>query len=472
MESTVLMKIIGIDVVDTLSGKLARGRTVTLRGDRIECIEPTTEHDDHPGAIDGRGKYLIPGFLDMHAHVLEDEHPEDALDLMLAHGITGWRQMSGSSSLLAQRRDGTLCVGPHAPALLAMPGQILTTANAASPDEARAEVRRQREQGADFIKTIRVSPKAFLAALDEASRLGLPYVGHLSPGVDAREAARRGMRSIEHLGPVELQLMSCSHKEWLIRALQRFQQPSHAATLSRASLKTAAANPILFRLESDGSALQKTQRLLDSYSEKKAEGLAQLMAHTGTWQVPTLIRNDTMQSCDEPRFTEHPSLRYVRKKTRELWTTTAKVFSSRVDAAARVTLDALMQCELRLVRLFEDAGVPMLTGTDYGGAFVVAGWALHQELDLLERSGLGALRVLQLATLEGARFMKREDSMGTVEVGKAADLVLLERNPLDRVAHLHLVAGVIRGGQYHSKHTLEVLKEAVAERVAAADENG
>ena len=291
-----------------------------------------------PECIDGSGHYLVPGYLDMHAHVLEDEHPEDALQLMLAHGITGWRQMSGSPELLAARKQGQLPLSTETPALLAMPGRILTTANAAAPEQAVAEVARQKAAGADFIKTINVRPEAFFAALQEAKRQGLPYAGHLSPGVDAVKAASAGMRSIEHLGPTELQLIGCSSKAWFIRIVQMFSHAATPADMTAEALKSAAANPIVFRLQRDPAALAKTQRLLDSFSERKAGALAKAMVANDTWQVPTLIRNETMQFADDPRFTESADMRFIRRSKRDFWSSITRQFSSRVDAAGRRTL--------------------------------------------------------------------------------------------------------------------------------------
>ena len=143
-----------------------------------------------------------------------------------------------------------------------MPGQILTSANAANVNQAVAEVERQKTGGADFIKTIFVQPKVFFAALQEANRQNLPYVGHLSPGVDAAKAAAAGMRSIEHLGPSELQLISCSKREWFIRIALAMQRRRTSSEHIDNSMKLAAANPILFRLQRDPHALVKTQVLL------------------------------------------------------------------------------------------------------------------------------------------------------------------------------------------------------------------
>lgn len=105
----------------------------------------------------------------------------------------------------------------------------------------------------------------------------------------------------------------------------------------------------------------------------------------------------------------------------------------------------------------------MLAGSDACGAvWEIPGYALHQEFDLLAEAGLAPLRILQMTTLNGAEFLGTTASMGTVEVGKNADLVLLGANPVEDAAHLHDVAGVVRAGRYHSAAELDGIKRHVA----------
>lgn len=139
------------------------------------------------------------------------------LALMLANGITGFRQMSGSADLLEERREHRLPLGSAAPALLTMPGEILTPMNASSPKAAIATIRKQKAEGADFIKVGLVDPATFCAAETEAHKLDLPFVGHMQQGVDAAAASQRGMRAIEHLGPGDTVLVSCSSDEQALR---------------------------------------------------------------------------------------------------------------------------------------------------------------------------------------------------------------------------------------------------------------
>ncbi len=277
------------------------------------------------------------------------------------------------------------------------------------------------------------------------------------------------MRAIEHLGPADMQLISCSVAETQIREAMAHQPPppqmppEAVAKMGRLMI----ASPTLGRVMANPEALSRTQKLLDTYNEGKCKALAQVFVTNNTWQVPTLIRLETMQQADDARFTQAPELEYIPRDVRGYWTGVAQQFTAKVTPEMRGTLKQLLAAELRMTKTFDEAGVSMLAGSDYGGIWVIPGVSLHQEFDLLDQAGLSPLRVLQMTTLDGARFLHHEATAGTVEEGKAANLVLLEKNPLERVANLHTVDAVVRGGRYYAKGDLEGLKKRVASHVAA-----
>ncbi len=462
----------GVTVVNTRTGELTPDMAVLVAQGKVQRIAPArTLHGGE--AVEAQGKFLVPGFLDMHTHVLQQEHAvESSSALMLVHGITGIRQMAGTTAMLRKRKEGTLSLGRHAPELLALCGELLTPVNADTPEAGVAEVQRQKKEGADFIKTIFVSPKTFFATLQEANRQGLPYDGHMSPGVSLFEASRHGMAAIEHLGPTELTLIATSTKGWLINLLLKLKPPKppdiSAEAMEKAG-KIMIANPILGRLNADGDALTKTRRLIDSYSERKARALSATFVRHGTWQCPTLIRDATMRLGDDPIYTASPNLRYVSGTTRAFWGSVAEMFSRKVPPDGRDTLKRMGAMELKLTRLYDECGVKMMTGTDFGGGWVVPGVSLHQEFDLLEKAGLKPLRILQMTTLNGAEFLKRESTMGTVEAGKNADLVLLDGNPLESAQNLHRLHAVVRAGSFYPRQALDDLKEQVAGRFLAEE---
>lgn len=184
----------GVTVVDTHDGHLTPNTSMLLRGGKIISLTPTGPTPpvgaEAARVIDARGKFVVPGYLEMHAHPLISRDVPGSLALFLANGITGFRQMNGTPELLAQRRAGTLPLGPDAPELLAMPGEVLTPLNAGSPEAAVKEVQKQKAEGADFIKVITVGVPTFFAAQAEAKRQGLPFVGHLPEGVPVEQASR------------------------------------------------------------------------------------------------------------------------------------------------------------------------------------------------------------------------------------------------------------------------------------------
>ena len=126
--------------------------------------------------------------------------------------------------------------------------------------------------------------------------------------------------------------------------------------------------------------------------------------------------------------------------------------------AAKQTIRDLYPRQLALVKLLDQAGVKMMTGTDLGGGWVIPGFSLHQEFDELEKAGLAPLEVLQMTTLNGAEFLGRTSTMGRVAPGVDADLVLLDADPIQSVQNLHRIGGVVRAGFYYSNPDLEALK--------------
>ena len=238
---------------------------------------------------------------------------------MLANGITGYRQMSGSPELLQARRDGKLDF-PLGPELLALPGTILTDSLTPTPEAAAAEVRKQKSQGADFIKEVGVSSANFYGALNEARALGIPYAGHLQPDVDVRVAAA-GMQSIEHMGPKEAVLLGCSSDEVAIRQFIA-QTPAKPPQIGPGSaaiaemITRAIANPVMATAPRQFVSMQ---RVLNSYDEAKCRDLAATFVNDGTWQVPTLIRLRTMSIPADPAYVNDPNLGFIAPATRQMW---------------------------------------------------------------------------------------------------------------------------------------------------------
>lgn len=470
----------GVTVVDTHDGKLSPNMAVFVRNGKIAKIVPATSAtaDGSAVVIDARGKYLVPGFNDFHAHPLSSSDPQGSLTLMIANGITGFREMGAWNNSHERRRQGTL-VPIGAPELLELASETLTPLNAATPPIAVAEVQKQLKAGADFVKIIEYSPAVFDAIATECKRVNARFLGHLSPAVDVRYAIKAGMKSLEHLGPRDAILLGCSTEETALRpvppprpagaspatvaapanALPRSNGPIPADVIAR-----SVANPVLSTTTAE---LGRYKRVIETYNESKMQDLAGAFVAAGTWQVPTLIRVRTMDMGNDAVYRNDPNLMYVPAKTRSMWQELSKQFDTTFAPDARETLKRLYVQAAATVKPFKRAGANMMAGSDFGGGFVVAGFGLHNEFDLLEQAGLTPLDVLQMTTLNGAKFLGREATMGSVAVGKDANLVLLDANPIASVQHLHRIHGVMRAGTYYPATALAGMKQHTAERVAA-----
>lgn len=453
----------GVTVVDTRDGKLAAQRSVVIRGEKITEIGAAgrIRLPENARRIDARGKYLVPGYLDMHAHPLDPAEPALSLPLMISYGITGYRQMGGSPEMLKRKREGSLPSG-IVPRALAIPGMVLAGPAVATPEGARAVVRKQGEDGADFIKAVDMPEPAFFAAMEEARRLGLPFVGHLPPAIDVRAAANGGMKAIEHLGPHVSILEACSTQEEVIRARLRSIPPGGskiAFDLPREQLERLTANPVLL---TPPPFYKLIDLILATQDDAKCRDLARTLVTAGNWQVPTLIREKSMQFGNDAYFRDDLRLRYVSPAKRKLWLEVGVDFEAKLTAEQKRIMAQLFERQLALVKLFDAAGVKMLAGSDMGGAWLIPGVSLHQEFDLLAQAGLSPLRILQMTTLYGAQFLGRENELGTVERGKNADLVLLHGNPLSSVQNLHRIAGVVIAGRYLGADELSRMQENVA----------
>jgi imidazolonepropionase-like amidohydrolase len=462
-----------VTIVDTGDGTLAPGVDVLVADGGIRAIT-TTDPDAviAPTAadaevVDGSGKYLIPGFLDMHAHPLTDRHPAGGLELMLAHGITGFRQMGGSPQLLRERSAGTLPLPADSPEVVALPGALLTPLNAGTIPDAVAAVREQAAAGADFIKIALITPDVFFPAVAEARKLGIPVAGHLPAGIDVSRASRAGIRTIEHLGPGLTILAGCSTDEVslaeAIAGLPALRLPSvklpFMERILMRVLRKVVINPVN---RSTPAEIEILQQAVDTFSEERAAELAEQFAEDGTWQVPTLIRLRTQYLCDAPEFSHDPDLQYMAESTTKTWQSATSTFVKKFPPPSRATFRAAYEVLVRMTKIFNDGGVQMLAGSDaVGAAWEVPGPSLHREFDELARAGLPALRILQMTTRDAAEFLGATATMGSVEVGKNADLVLLGANPVDGAANLHRVSAVVRGGRHYSTADLDDLKDRV-----------
>lgn len=394
------------------------------------------------------GKFLIPGLWDMHVHIQETER---SFPMFIANGVTGVRNMGGNMEKLFQWREEVTSGKILGPRIVTC-GPVVDGPQPANPDhaiavhdaaEGRQAVDTLKQRGADFIKVYDGVPRdAYFAIVDEAKKLGLPLVGHVPLSVTTIEASDAGQRSIEHLGSI---LEGSSTVEAELR--QQEAAPLPQGDFSEFPRRIAA----------------RGQRMLDTYGEQKALQIFAHLAKNQTWQVPTLVVKRVQTFIDDIVGSDDARLKYIPQSEREWWSPQKNFFFRYRTPAYIVFRKRLFQKEIELVGALHRACVPFMAGTDQGGAYTFPGFSLHDELSLLVEAGFTPMEALQTATRNPAVFLGELNSLGTVENGKIANLVLLEANPLEDIRNTRQIASVVVRGRLISKADLQaVLSEVEA----------
>jgi imidazolonepropionase-like amidohydrolase len=415
--------IAGVDVVAVDRGEVLRCQDVVVEDGRITKIGPTQPSSPPPAGvpvIDGRGKYLIPGLTDMHVHVA-GEHD---LGLFLASGVTTVRNMWGFTGplvwmgmanqlTLGARVERGEVLGPRivtaGPILDGRPPNSPLMKVVESAEQGRLAVQEQAEKGYDFIKVYdNLTPETYAGIMAAAKAAGLPVAGHVPAkvGLDAVLGSGLGQVSIEHLtGYLDYDLVSL---------------------------------------------LVPGGRLVD-YARKTRDA--------GVWNCPSVV---VFQKRVPPGGLaanyRQQGMEHVSLGMKLFWPIQLMGFNQTLryrgaDYAAR-----MLDLQREVIGALHGAGAGIVAGTDAGNPFVVPGVSLLEELRHLVDLGLSPLEALRTATCNAAAALGRESEAGTVSLGKVADLVLLDTNPLEDIGHLARIAGVAVRGLWLTAQDLAELR--------------
>jgi imidazolonepropionase-like amidohydrolase len=441
-----------VTVIDATGRPARPDSTVVVERDRIVSVRPSRQSKlpHHAVIVEGAGKFLIPGLWDMHVHGASDERAPWSHLLFIANGIVGVRDMSGPPDAHAWRAAQASNSDPSPAIYLGSP--IVDGPNPVWPDsliaadeaQGRAIVDQQQQRGADFIKVYSRLPRnVYFAIADEAAKRGIPFEGHVPESVTAAEASRAGQRSIEHLTRVA---DACSSEAAAIdSAMQQAQASFRAPGLT-----------VPQKVDLGKNILSLEQRVADTFDAATAHALFALFAKNRTWQCPTLTLLHAQ--IDDPLPAQDPRLNYLSGEVRAKWNAG---FYPGVPAKPRAAIAAIsrrqFQQSLQIVGLMDRAGVPILAGTDTMNPQCYPGFGLHDELAFLVDAGLSPLAALQAATRNAAQFMGKADQSGTIEAGKIANLVLLNRNPLADIHNTRTIEAVVLNGKLYNRHALDAM---------------
>ncbi len=444
-----VIAVTGVNVVDGLAGSVQSNQLVVIEGDRIRTVEANGAIPAGARVIDGRGKYVMPGLWDMHAHLRAPEAPK-LMPLFIAHGVTGVRDMSSDCdgagpvcapemrAWQAQIEAGEL-LGPRLLALSSFavnpPWDFEVT-----EDRARALVRRLAARGVDFVKIYyRLSPAAFRWILDEARQANLAVGGHIPLRVTAEDASNAGLRSLEHARDF---LYDCFPGAAAFRAEARSQNPP----------------------------VDVMRSMVDDHDATSCDAIFRTFVRNDTWYVPTHVTRRMDAFADDSAFRNDPRRRHIPAALWRAW---------QADADRMVALDPTPEGR-RVMRGFytrgleitgraHAAGVPIVLGTDAGDTYVFFGSSVHDELGELVKAGLTPAQALAAATARSAEFLGLQADYGAVAQGKRADLVILNANPLEDIANTRRIEAVIFGGRVFDRSALDRMLRETEDAVNAMD---
>jgi len=412
------LAITDVNVVDVVDGRIVPNSTVTITGETISGITRNGAAPKGARIVDGRRKFLIPGLWDMHAHIQGNE--KAWLPLFIANGVTGIRDMGADLDFILEVREATASgrtLGPRiiaaGPILDDAPGDWPFRIRVRNADEGRAAVQLLKRRGVDLIKVHNYTPRdVFFAIVDEARQENLPVAGHVPLKVTIQEGIDAGMVSIEHFAE--------DGRVW----------------------KACSGGP--------------------QYRPEACRPFFEMLARRRVWQTPTLLALAELPVIGTPASAiSRDQLAYANKRFLEMQAGNQSFFLKRPEVLG--ILKNLAEVGKVVTRDMAAAGVGILAGCDA----MIAGFCVHDELAKMVDGGMTPFAALQTATINPARYLGRDSTLGTIAPGRSADLVLLDANPLEDVASVRRIRAVVTAGRFLDRGELDRL---LAQAKAAAQQ--
>ncbi len=412
----------------TEENEIIENATIVVKNKTITSINKTIP--EQARIINGKGKWLIPGLIDMHVHNLNElafneGYPTKGLtDIFekqhimtpyIVNGVTTVFELSGRVGAFELRNKivQEKIIGPR----IAIAAVIDGAGNelvASTPIEGRQTVRNAKGLGYRFIKTYSdLTPNTFKAIVDEAKKQGMKVVGHIPRA-----------------------FINLPAKDFFI---PHFGLIAHAEELSSNT---------------------------NDFSYEKAQEYARLAKENGTWLTPNLsnIVWILRQSKSLESIHKLPTFQYVHPLMQDKWLTSNSYHRNASKSPKLIPyFQELIDFHKLIVKAFKEAGVPLVAGTDTGISGVVWGYSLHEELELLVEAGLTNQEALMSATRLPAIWLEIEDKIGTIEEGKLADLILLDKNPLEAIKNTKAISGVFVNGKWVDKKKINTMLSDLAE---------
>jgi len=377
-------------------------QTVLVEGTMITQVGPTQRVRVPRGTrvIDARGKYLIPGLIDVHVHLAGTREEQLAiLKVFVAQGVTTVLNMRGTPEHLALRAQ--VAEGQVPGPTIFTVGPYVNEPFVSTPDEVERAVVEQKRAGYDFVKMHGDLTREAYARLNAVGR-------------------REGIRIIGH-APRTLGLDAM------------FEERQYAV---------AHAEEFIYDRQHSSRDFEKVEPQIPS--------LARRMVDAGIWLMPNLtaFRNIGEQLRNLDSMLARPEMRALPATVREGWGPATNPYTRRMGPEQHPRIMARHALLQKLTLGLHAAGVRLLLATDAMNTGTVPGYSAHDELGELVAAGLSPYEALRTATSNAAAFLGSNYRSGTIAAGRNADLVLLDANPFENIANTRRITGVMVRGRW------------------------
>jgi len=438
-----------VNVIPMDKERILTNQTVLIKNGSIAEIGAKVKVPKDAQIVDGKGKFLIPGLMDMHTHLLSDgdEFPdsiaEDELKVMIANGVTTIRLMIGTPEQLVLRARSAkgeiiaptiYSASPHLTGREQGNDFVVNT-----PEEAREAVRKSKQAGYDFIKvTTFIKAEVYEAAVDEAAKQNIRVVGHADSRFVGVERALKAKQQIEHLD---------GYMEMLLK--------------TDAPMKGSVSDLYIYD--------PKNWESLDYIDESKIADLAKRTVASNPFVDPTqhFMKNSFGLARSEESIRAQADFKFYPARVQEQWLNFFKRnrFINTVPLEKRARWIAIRD---KMIKAIYDAGGKIMAGSDSPEFLFLYGFSEHRELKALSDAGLSNYAALEAATKNPSMFFGTLDKVGTIEKGKRADLILLNANPLENISATENRAGVMLKGKYYAQSELNKWLDEAASRISGS----